>query len=78
MLWNVLTHRGKRVLILKYVRKRSGRFQRFPSRDFFVYINACEARDDTQKIDDDRETNTRETHKAKRVALRKSRIWGER
>ena len=27
--------------------------------------------------DDERETKTRETHKAKSVALRKSRIWGE-
>ena len=32
----------------------------------------CEARDD-----DERKTNRRETHKAKSVALRESRIWGE-
>ena len=46
----------------------------------YIYMLArLQNTDEKEKADndDERETKTRETHKAKSVALRESRIWGE-
>ena len=37
----------------------------------------CEDKKREARGDDERETKTRETHKAKSVAVRESRIWGD-
>ena len=78
MFWNVLTYRGKCVLILK---SEQSAFEIVPANlchvtcYLYIYIRMqCEDKKREARDDDERETKTRDTHEAKSVAVRESRI----